>query len=169
PMIPRSISGIDGANVQIITDILSGKDELREKNICIIGSGMTGLETAEMLAEQGNKVTVVEMAKTVAPGAFVMNVIDVTMRLNQYGVTMMLGHKLTQIKENAIVLENLAGEVKEVETDAVVLSLGVTCDSKFYENNKEAFDNMWNIGDSEKIGRIGEAVSAGFELGYSIT
>jgi pyruvate/2-oxoglutarate dehydrogenase complex dihydrolipoamide dehydrogenase (E3) component len=29
---------------------------------------MTGLETAELLAEQGNEVTVIEMAKELAPG-----------------------------------------------------------------------------------------------------
>ena len=52
----------DKENVVTVTDILNGGVKLSGKNVCVIGSGMTGLETSELLVSQGNKVSVIEMA-----------------------------------------------------------------------------------------------------------
>ena len=43
-VVPRSIPGITGENVYTIEDILSGKAELKDKKVMIIGAGVTGLE-----------------------------------------------------------------------------------------------------------------------------
>jgi pyruvate/2-oxoglutarate dehydrogenase complex dihydrolipoamide dehydrogenase (E3) component len=75
------IPGIEGSNhehVYTTTDILNGAVNLEGKIIAVIGSGMTGLETAELLAEQGNTVTVYEMANQIGGGAYFQNLIDVT-------------------------------------------------------------------------------------------
>ncbi|EDK33732.1 FAD-dependent oxidoreductase [Clostridium kluyveri] len=61
PIIPESINGIHGKNVFTIVDVLSGKTEIYNKKAAVIGSGMTGLETAEFLASKNNDVTVFEM------------------------------------------------------------------------------------------------------------
>ena len=168
PIIPRSIKGIDGPHVYSVTDVLSGAAEFTGKNVCVIGSGMTGIETAEMLAKMENKVTVVEMAESIAPGAFFMNVMDVMSRLNEMGAEVLLKHKLMEIEENSIVVENSEGKLEHIDMDAVILSLGVISEKSLYEEISNEFQNIWNIGDSEKIGRIADAVSAGFELGYNL-
>ncbi|MEG2291477.1 MAG: FAD-dependent oxidoreductase [Clostridium sp.] len=168
PIVPQSIAGINGDNVYSVTDILSGKKVLTNKNVCVIGSGMTGIETTEMLAEQGNKVSVVEMADSIAPGAFFMNVIDIMSRVNNYDVNLLLEHKLLEVKKDFIVVENAKGERIDLATDAVVLSLGVVSEKKLFEDTKFNFNKVYNIGDSDKIGRIGDAVSAGFKVGYNL-
>ena len=38
------------------------------QKVAVIGSGLTGLETAELLVDKGNTVTVVEMADKIGPG-----------------------------------------------------------------------------------------------------
>lgn len=168
PIIPQSILGIDNKNVYLVTDILSGEKVITNKKVCVVGSGMTGIETAEMLAEQGNKVSIIEMADSIAPGAFFMNVIDVMSRVNNHDVNILLGHKLVEVRDDSVVMENSQGEIIEHNTDIVVLSLGVTSENSLYEEIKNEFDKAWNIGDANKIGRIGDAVSEGFQVGYNL-
>ena len=56
---------IEGAEKTInATDILSGKPS--GKNVVVIGGGSIGCETAEFLAKQGKKVTIIEMPDTLA-------------------------------------------------------------------------------------------------------
>ena len=55
--------GIPGAKenyVTTVTPILKGDLKYENRSIAVVGSGMTGIETAELLVEQGNKVTIIE-------------------------------------------------------------------------------------------------------------
>ena len=47
-----------------------GEKKISGKIVAVIGSGMTGLETTEILNESGNHVVVVEMAEEIAPGTW---------------------------------------------------------------------------------------------------
>ncbi|OYP39315.1 NADH:flavin oxidoreductase, partial [Lachnotalea glycerini] len=60
-IIPEKIKGVNNANVYTVESVLSGKAALKEKKIAVIGAGLTGLETAEYLMEEGNQVTIVDM------------------------------------------------------------------------------------------------------------
>lgn len=57
--------------------------DLKDKNIVVIGSGMTGLETAEYLASKGNNVTVVEMLKQIGPDVYDVVLYDIITRLKK--------------------------------------------------------------------------------------
>ncbi|MDU3243866.1 MAG: FAD-dependent oxidoreductase [Clostridiales bacterium] len=67
-VVPSKIPGIHGENVYTVEEVLSGKANLKEKKVVVIGAGLTGLETAEYLGDLGNKVTIVDMLGEVAPG-----------------------------------------------------------------------------------------------------
>jgi NADPH-dependent 2,4-dienoyl-CoA reductase/sulfur reductase-like enzyme len=61
------IPGIDGKNVVTAEDVLIGKAQL--KGDCIIlGSGMTGLETAEVVLKAGHRTTIVDMLHEIGQG-----------------------------------------------------------------------------------------------------
>ena len=49
PVRPRSIAGLDGKNVFTAPQIIHRETVLRDKEVVVAGSGMTGLETAEIL------------------------------------------------------------------------------------------------------------------------
>ncbi|MCK7477480.1 MAG: NAD(P)/FAD-dependent oxidoreductase [Candidatus Moduliflexus flocculans] len=49
------IEGVKQPHVCTVTEILNGTVNLKGKRVAVIGSGMTGLETAEKLAEDGNQ------------------------------------------------------------------------------------------------------------------
>ena len=168
PLIPP-IEGIDRENVYLVEDVLSGTVKLNKKRIAVIGSGMTGLETAEYLAEQGNVVSVIEMAGTIGPDCYLPNLIDITKRLRQKNIELMPGHQLQRVAADSIELK-LMGQntVVNCPVDAVVLSLGVRPENEWVREIKEKFSNVKVIGDAGGIGRIGEAIRSGFVEAYNL-
>lgn len=157
------IDGVKGENVYLASDILSGKVKLEGKKVAVIGSGMTGLETSELLAEQGNQVSIVEMLDRIGYGIYAPNRMDVLGRLMKYKAEMLPAHKLEKISLDRIVLENLkTKEVIEKEIDNIVLSIGVKPNNQMVEELKNNFENIIVIGDANKTGRIVQAVEDGY-------
>jgi pyruvate/2-oxoglutarate dehydrogenase complex dihydrolipoamide dehydrogenase (E3) component len=167
PVKPGSIKGIGNDNVFTPDDILSGKIEMKNRNISVIGSGLTGLETAEYLAEAGNTVTVFEMMDKIGCDSFPLVLMDVTGALANAGVRMIPGHKLIEIKEDGILLEDKAGIIVEQPCDTVILSLGIRPVNSLTEELKNR-SNVYTIGDADKLGRIAQAVHSGFEAAYNL-
>ena len=167
PIVPK-IPGVDGANVCTAADILNGKVKLEGKKVAVIGSGLTGLETAELLAEQGNQVTVAEMQKEIGPGVYVQVYFDVVPKLDKLGVNMLAGHKLIQIDDSSIVLETKDEIRKTIDVDAVVLSLGVRPVNDLEAAAKSVCDVVKCIGDAGKPGKIVHATRAGLEAAWNL-
>ncbi|MGB7473957.1 FAD-dependent oxidoreductase [Trichococcus sp.] len=167
PVKPGSIKGISKDNVFTPDDILSGKVEMINRNISVIGSGLTGLETAEYLAEAGNTVTVFEMMDKIGLDAFPLVLMDVTGSLANAGVRMIPGHKLIEIKDDGVLLEDRAGVIVEHPCDSVILSLGIKPVNSLKEE-LENLSNVYTIGDADKLGRIAQAVQSGFETAYNL-
>lgn len=159
-----------GDNVTTVTQILDGTVKLKNKRVAVIGSGMTGLETSELLAEQGNKITVVEMADEIAPGAWFQHVDDALPKLKAAGTEFLTGHKLLSVGGGFIMLERLSDGAKiNIETDYIVLSLGVRPDTSLFEEIKNNSGyKTYNIGDSVKTGRIADAVESAYQLAAAI-
>jgi 2,4-dienoyl-CoA reductase-like NADH-dependent reductase (Old Yellow Enzyme family)/thioredoxin reductase len=168
-VIPNQIKGIQGNNVYTVEDVFTGKVDVKEKKVTVIGAGLTGLETAEYLAANGSKVTIVEMLTKAAPNANHTNVADVCSRLNQSGVTYLFGHSLVEINaENILVEEMETSQIKEVITDAVVLSLGFKPDQSLLAKLEATDIPVTVIGSAHKDGMIAEAVHSGFKVGREL-
>ncbi len=166
PIIPP-IPGIKGENVCTVVDVLEERVCIKDKNIVVIGSGMTGLETSEFLAEMGNKVTIIEMMNKIGTGIYRSNLYDVTSRLEKYGVEMLPSMKLVSIDKNGITAENMiSGNLIYKEADQVVLSLGVRPNNEIVEELEKNFSVVKVLGDSNKPGRIADAIQTGFEKAY---
>lgn len=163
---PKAFSG---ENVCTVTDILTGNVKVKGKQVAVIGSGMTGLETSELLVSQGNHVTIVEMAPRIAPGAYFQHVDDALPKLQAAHTVFMVGQKLLAVHPDSIELENVdTGSKTMVPCDLVVLSLGVRPENGLYESIKSSFSRVYNIGDSNKIGRIHNATEAAYQLAMSL-
>lgn len=156
-------------NTVTVTEILNGSVKPENKNICVIGSGMTGLETAQMLCEAGNKVTVIEMADGIAPGTWFQHTDDVLPKLERYNTEFLTSTKLVKINKNSITVQNLKSDkTYEIPCELTVLSLGVKPDTALYEELKNSFRNVYNIGDSSKTGRIYNATESAYQIVKSI-
>ena len=165
---PRSITGTDLPHVYTSTDILNGSVKLDGKKVALIGSGMTGLETAETIC-QNNEVTVIEMADTIAPGTWMQHVDDIKPKLEKAGTKFYTSKKLAEIKENDIILEDVkTGSRSMLQADAVVLAMGVRPDNALYEECKIGFPRVYIIGDAMKSGRIADATTAALDTVLAI-
>ncbi|MEG0897747.1 MAG: FAD-dependent oxidoreductase, partial [Ruthenibacterium sp.] len=134
---PKSIEGVGSSNVFTTTDILSGEVTLSGQNIAVIGSGLTGIETAELLIEQNNHITVVEMAKEIAPTAWFQHKIDILPKLKAADTKFITSAKLCAIGKDSITLEDVSTGKKTVHNfDSVVLSLGSRSENQLYEKLK---------------------------------
>lgn len=164
---PKSFNG---DNVVTVTQILNGSIDISNKKVAVIGSGMTGLETSELLISKGNKVTVVEMADKIAPGAWFQQLDDALPVLEKAGTEFLTSHKLLSVSSSGIELENLKeNKAVAIKVDLVVLSLGVRSDNSLYNDIKNSDSyKVYNIGDSNKIGRIANATESAYQLVMNI-
>lgn len=164
---PKSFNG---DNVVTVTQVLNGDIDISNKKVAVIGSGMTGLETSELLVSKGNKVTVVEMADKIAPGVWFQQLDDALPVLEKAGTEFLTSHKLLSVSSSGIELENLKDKkAVAIKVDLVVLSLGVRSDNSLYNDIKKSDSyKVYNIGDSKKIGRIANATESAYQLVMNI-
>ena len=164
---PRSIPGTDGKNVYTTTQILDGSVKLSGKKVAVIGTGMTGLETGELLAEGGNKLLFVEMAPEVAPGTWFQHIDDAMPKLKAAGAEFLLSTKLVSIGEGGIEVSEVSGKApvsRHIDCDAVVLSLGARPVSELAKALEGKVERLFTVGDAVKVGRIAEATAAAYDV-----
>lgn len=163
PIKPHFKGEYDDSMVCTFDDVLMNRVNFENKKTALIGSGMTGLETAQALTQKGNTVTVIEMAKEIAPGTWMQHKDDILPKLEKAGTVFKTGEKLSEIGNGFVITENVeTGNSTRIECDAVVLSLGSRPDKSA---EKELTDAGWHpivIGDSSKIGRIADATKAAY-------
>ncbi len=157
PIKPRRIPGVDRSNVYLAPDVLDGKATLSGGTVYVVGSGLTGLETAEALALSGCEVTVLEAADTVAPKAWFQHVDDSLTRLDKLGVKILTGSPLIRINEKSLVFGSPDGMNREELCDAVVLSMGVRPVKDLLDDMQNVTPNVFVIGDAHDGGCIGKA------------
>ena len=165
PMVPP-LPGVDGKQVCLAEDVILGKAAPSGK-VAVIGSGLTGLETAEMLLSRGLEVSIVEMAPQIGPGIFGAILNDELSRIKPHNPGMYPGHKLLAIEEGCVRLEKAAGEQVELPADSVVLALGVRPRGDVVKEFQAAFGNVRAVGDARQGGRIATAVREGYEAAYT--
>jgi len=169
PIVPP-IQGVDMEHVYTFDQILSGSRYPEAgQSVAVIGSGMTGLETAEYLAAREKRVTVIEMAQEIAPGAYFQHKTEALETLKKHHTCFLTGRRLTEIRRETLVLENAdKGEFLEWPSDAVVLALGSRPLNSLEEDLKAIPAPIYTIGDAGEIGRIADAVHQGYKTGVEL-
>ena len=164
PLRPKSIAGADGANVYTPPEIIHRRTVLRDQNVVVAGSGMTGLETAEILNETGNRVTVLEMADEIAPGTWFQLLDDEMERLKPAGTQFRTGLKLLSVEPGrAVAEETKSGKRVEIPADSVVLSLGVRPVHPLLGELEGKVGKLVCVGDAVSSGTIADAVHSAYE------
>ena len=179
PVIPN-VPGADGPNVVTAEDVITGKAEVGGSagdagRIVIIGSGLTGLETAEMLLADGHKVAIVEMLDQIGPGIFGAILNDEMSRIKPFEPDLYPGHALVSIQAGSandgqgstVTIEELAtGKQFDIEADTVIMAAGIKPRTDVVDLFKANFNNVLVAGDARKGGRIATAIREGFETGW---
>lgn len=186
PIRPMRIPGIEKA--VLWKDVLSGAVSLENQKLAVIGGGMTGLETAQYLAERGNQITLIEMLPLIGNNIYFYNVRNDRRYLESHGAVIKVNTQMLEIKDNAVVVQpvkvkytgtSLAG-IKaiagvadadehngtngpyEIQVDRTVLSLGIRPHLEMMEELNKRFKRVVHIGECNKQGNIGDATSEGY-------
>lgn len=169
PLRPASIPGINGENVCLATDIINGRKKIENKRVVVVGSGITGLEVTEFLNDWGCKVTVIEMASEIAPGAWFQLVDDEMERIKPFGTEFMTSAKLVGIEDGAVLIENAkTGEKGSIPAEEVVLSLGVRPVNGLVKELEELGIKAAAVGDAESSGTIADACRSAYDAVMAI-
>lgn len=165
PVIPK-LPGMDSKKVVKAEDVLNGIVKV-EGSVAVIGSGLTGLETAEKLAMEGHEITVIEMAKEIGPSIYRTVLYDLMSRLGKHNPNLLPNHQLLAVTEDgALVLNRATSNKVNVKVDTIVLALGVSPRRDVVASFEEAFDEVCVIGDASRGGRIVEALNDGYAKAF---
>jgi len=169
PLFPP-IKGIENKKIftlRNINDMDKIKSEIKNnaiKKAVVVGGGYVGIETAENLKHLGIDTTLVEAAPHIlAPfDSEISNILEYELVNN--GIELMTSEKVVEFQEDAnkIIIKLESGKI--VTTDMVILSIGVSPDTKFLqgsginlgerghilvnENLETNIDGVYALGDS---------------------
>ena len=140
PIFP-AIKGIENKKIftlRNINDMDKIKSEIKNNSIkkaVVVGGGYVGIETAENLKHLGIDVTLIEAAPHIlAPfDSEISNILEYELVNN--GINLMISEKVVEFQEdgNEIIIKLESGKI--VTTDMVILSIGVSPDTKFLQGS----------------------------------
>lgn len=140
PLVPN-IKGIENSKILTLrnmNDMDKIKEKLESKNIkraVVVGGGYVGVETAENISHLGITTTLIEAASNIlAPfDGEMVNILEYEIVNN--GINLMTGEKVIEFREKNRGIEIILESNKVVETDIVILAIGVIPDTKFLSNS----------------------------------
>jgi 2,4-dienoyl-CoA reductase (NADPH2) len=190
------VPSVDLPHVVQAWDILQGKTTSGE-NVVVVGGGLTGLETAVYLAAKGTispeqlyfltlhqaetpevlrdlltkgikNVTVIEMAGKMGKDMGPSNRWVLLKDLQARGVQLITNATMKEIRDRDIVYTNSEGQDVSIPADTVVLAMGSRSENSLADTLKDLGVDITVIGDANKVGKIGDAVEAGFNLAMEV-
>lgn len=168
PIIPR-VPGVDLPHVFQARNLMLKKENIKGKSIVVVGAGQTGLEVAYNYAKTGNKVIVIDMIPPIDFSKVLVERTLATVKAMKAGIELKFNTKIINIEESTITVENTETcEKTRLESDIVILSIGCNPVRALYEELCKEFGEVYNIGDSDMIGTICEAVTAGSKIAFDI-
>jgi len=165
PIIP-DIPGIEKPKVIAALDALRQPEAVSER-VIIIGGGLVGCETAELLAQKGKKVTILEMLGRIANDVGMMTRGFLLRRLREAGIAME-----TNIKVEEITADGVRG-VRESKSesfvgDSVVIALGMKANKELAEELKGKVGEVYLVGDCVEPRKITEGIGEGFQTAWKV-
>lgn len=161
------IPGIEQENVVLSRDILEGKARVLGKNVVVIGSGVSGAQIADFLAEKGHDVAIAGATKEIAISAAVV-VRDLLLgRLRQRGVKMLTNTRILGIEKGKVLIEGPSG-TESLPADTVVVSLGIKPNDGIAGELRAAVKQVIVVGDAAEPRDVTCAMVEGARAGLSI-
>ncbi|HEY49516.1 MAG TPA: FAD-dependent oxidoreductase [Dehalococcoidia bacterium] len=159
--------GFDSGNVVTASEILLDQKEAGNR-VAIIGGGEVGSELAWYLAEQGKKVSIIEMQYAVASDVNLFSRFYLLNKLAELGVEMAVGMTAEEVMDKGVLAVDMAGNRKIIEADTVVLAVGFKPNHGFAEELKGVLPERYAVGDCSRLGKIKGAIHGGARVAHRI-
>jgi len=165
PAIPP-IPGVDGPNVWVAHELLARRMRFTGQRVVIIGGGTVGLETADYLAGQGNRVTVLEMLEGVGQGCESLYLAYLLRELKKHAVEIVTGIKVEAIQIEQVLVQDKSRETHAIPADLVVLAAGVKPANDLAQSLQDL--TPFIIGDAAGPRKIINAIAEGYVTARTI-
>lgn len=161
-----TIPGIDRENVTIVNNYYLEKEKVGDE-VVVLGGGLAGCEAAIHLAQEGKKVTIVEMRDELAPDA---NVRHRPLLLKQIEglAEVRAGLKGMEVTAQGVVCEDREGQQHLVKGSSVICALGQRARTDVAEALRDTAPYVAVIGDCAKVSTITNAVYQGYHAALDI-
>ena len=173
------IPGVDGKNVRNALEVFGREDELGN-NIVIVGGGGVGVETALHLAQNGKKVSIVEMADELMSEGIFTERMQTLYYLNheyvpekaQYNmarempdkVKVMLETVCTAISENGVSVQKKDGAEEHIPASDVIFATGMKPLAAEADSFRGVAHDVIVVGDAKQSGgTVYHAVNTAFD------
>lgn len=160
------IPGIDGENVTIVNNYYLEKEKVGNE-VVVLGGGLAGCEAAIHLAQEGKKVTIVEMRDELAPDA---NVRHRPLLLKQIDglANVRTGLKGMEVTPEGVICQDREGQQHLVKGSSVICALGQRARTDVVEALRDTAPYVAVIGDCAKVSTITNAVYQGYHAALDI-
>jgi 2,4-dienoyl-CoA reductase-like NADH-dependent reductase (Old Yellow Enzyme family)/thioredoxin reductase len=128
------------------------------RNVVIVGGGDIGCETADLLAEKGMSVTIVEALEEVLHRMKEIPKQELLKRLKNKDVTILTSTKVTAIEAGKVIVDAQKGIRKELSTDSVIFSTGSVSADSLAETLKGLVAEVYVAGDAKEPANLGAAL-----------
>lgn len=161
------IEGILNDKFLTVADVLDGQ-ALPGQKVLIAGGGMSGVETADYLAERFRNCTVIEMRSDIAldeaytPRVFLMK------RLAERGVQSVVSAKITKFYDDGIDYEQNGKQLSLRGFDNIVIAMGMRSYNPLEEVAKKYTDEVYVVGDAVHAGPANAATESGLSAGLKV-
>ncbi|MBI4330909.1 MAG: FAD-dependent oxidoreductase [Chloroflexi bacterium] len=165
PVIP-DIPGLKWPSVATALDILSGKKPV-VGNVVIIGGGMVGCETAEMLGHQGKKVTVLEILPRFAVDVGRLTRWNLLLDMKKFGVR---SEANVNVKEITFLGVRGVQNGKSVffDADTIIIAVGMKADDTLAKALQGKVAALHVVGDCVKPRRLIDTTDEAFRAGLAV-
>lgn len=169
PIVP-SIAGMDSSHVITVLDAHRDRDQIKGEHIVVCGGGASGCDCAlEIASEMGKKVTIVEMLPECGKDVFFVNKISLFGALQTNRVQILTNTKVVSFEETGLIVEKENGSQEKLAADTIILAFGMKADRTTVDVVKAKYHTKTRvIGDSNRVGKIGEAIRDGFYAAMSL-
>ncbi len=143
---------------------------IKGEHIVVCGGGASGCDCAlELASEMGKKVTIVEMLPECGKDVFFVNKISLFGALAENQVQILTNTKVVSIDETGLTIEKEDKSQEKLAADTIISAFGMKADLTVVDSIKAKYHIKTRvIGDSNKLGKIGEAVRDGFYAAISL-
>jgi pyruvate/2-oxoglutarate dehydrogenase complex dihydrolipoamide dehydrogenase (E3) component len=166
PLIPP-IPGIGAAHVHDAQRFLRGELDATGCKVAIVGGSATGCEAAELLADNGVSVTILEMRSSVGHGIEAITRRHLLRGLKKAGVQILTKAKVVAFEPDHVLYEDSQGSTHAVDSDLVGLAIGWKPRGSLLADGLQGVE-VHVLGDAARPSDFVSAINAGADAGLRL-